>query len=425
VFNALQALVDDRTGAGENPPQPAAGVHGLPDGEAGRDATGEADLEFDVPETEWQRFFITAADTPAAEPDVEPDAEAGDGGLAADVAPDGLDSGDASDPPPQPRSVEEETADTDTWKAFLREAETGTTDMEGDEDDDEPLVVVSEDLRIADVLVRHSVDAAGRSPDGAGEFREADRDRQFDPEPGEDAVPADGAALEITRTPAAAANDWPTMPSDSATTLDRERSEGVPPKSATVLDWEPASTFPERPPRPPPHTARWLTLSLLAALALGAQFLHYRRDALAAHPGYGDAVRALYDRLGQPLHPAWPLDAYEIRDAKAIAENSSPGALDIVAEIAVAGTQPVGPPLVRVVLRDRWSNPVASGTFDAASYLVGPPPASGVYSPGTLIPVQISLRDPGSAAQGYELDVCVPDRHLGLQCRSGRDPFRQ
>ena len=80
--------------------------------------------------------------------------------------------------------------------------------------------------------------------------------------------------------------------------------------------------------------------------------------------------------------------------------------------------------MVRVVLRDRWSNPLASGTFDASGYLAEAAPAGTLYAPGSLIPVQLSLQDPGTNAQGYELDVCVPNRHFGLQCRSARDPFR-
>jgi hypothetical protein len=169
----------------------------------------------------------------------------------------------------------------------------------------------------------------------------------------------------------------------------------------------------------------WLAASAVAALTLAGQAAHYYRDTLAADPGYGAMVRDAYARLGLPLDPGWPLDAYEIRGAKAIAENSAPGALDIVAEIAVTGSQVVGLPMVRVVLRDRWSNPIGSGVFDASDYLAEAPPTSGVYSPGSLIPVQISLKDPGSAAQGYELDVCMPDRQLGLQCKTARDPFRR
>lgn len=193
----------------------------------------------------------------------------------------------------------------------------------------------------------------------------------------------------------------------------------------TILDWNPAPAFPERTPRLARHTAAWAAAGVVAALVLGGQALHHFRDELAASPSYGGMVRALYDSLGQPLYPAWPLEAYEVRGAKAIVENTAPGALDVIAEIAVTGRQPVGLPMVRVVLRDRWSNPLASGVFDSATYLAEPAARSRVYAAGTLIPVAISVKDPGMTAQGYEIDICLPNRHFGLQCKTARDPFRR
>lgn len=192
--------------------------------------------------------------------------------------------------------------------------------------------------------------------------------------------------------------------------------------SATVLDWGPA--FPAPRASRPAHGGRWLAASLMATLLLGGQLLHHWRDRLAADPAWGGTVRAIYARLGLPLYPAWPLAAYEIRSVKAIADSSAPGALDIVAEVAVGGSRPVGLPMVRVVLRDRWSNTVASGVFDASRYLAEAMPADENYAPGTLIPMHITLTDPGTAAQGYELDVCIPDRLAGLQCKAAGDPFR-
>jgi hypothetical protein len=60
-----------------------------------------------------------------------------------------------------------------------------------------------------------------------------------------------------------------------------------------------------------------------------------------------------------------------------------------------------------------------------AEFLPEPQSRMRIYPPGAVVPVHISVADPGPAAQGYELDVCRPDRHRGLQCRSTGDPFRQ
>ncbi len=431
VFNALHTLVDDWTAIVIKPP--GASPPSLPEappesGQRPADSDGDEPvaetLEFDVPETEWQRFFITPPQAPAplgaaADPGLgenfdDPAAPATAAGDTAAAPADEIRQGeDTLDEPGPPRSLEEETADTDTWKAFLR-----ATEPDAD-DDNRPLYVVGDDdLRPADVrvLVRRLPETQPPAPDApeiepetgllyATQPGEARDTEPADPVPGDDAGPDREVGSADNGEPAA-----------------RPRR---PPAIDTVLDWGPPPAFPEPAMRPPAHSGRWLAASAVAALALAAQAANYSRDALAADPGYGAIVRDVYGRLGVPLHPAWPLDGYEIRGAKAIAENSAPGALDIVAEIAVTGPQPVGLPLVRVLLRDRWSNAVASGVFDAASYLAEAAPASRVYAPGTLIPVQISLKDPGSAAQGYELDVCVPNRHLGLQCKSERDPFRR
>ena len=391
VFNALHTLVDDWSGADFALPGAPRLTH--PDApppvetpappEKSTPAVPET-LEFNVPENEWQRFFIAAEEAPLPRPDP---------GLGEDfVADENLEQHAL------PRSLEEETADTDTWQAFLRETEPDA------ETDDEPFYVIGEDAARADqieVLIRRAPGAqVSAAPLAAASGLEHD----------EPAVGFAGPAAEPGSSPPASADEQAPEPL---------------PAAETVLDWGPPPAFPERAPRPPPHTGRWLAAGAVAALVLAGQALHSVRDALAADPNYGPQVRDLYARLGWPLYPAWPLDSYDIRDTKAIAEKSGPGALDIVAEIAVTGRQPVGLPMVRVVLRDRWSNAVASGVFDSAHYLAEAPAPSQTYAPGTLIPVEISLKDPGAAAQGYELDVCVPNRKSGLQCKTALDPFRK
>jgi hypothetical protein len=254
-------------------------------------------------------------------------------------------------------------------------------------------------MQLAEVLVRHSAEREMPDRDGVTPEPEADT---------ADAPESATVAPEQAAGPAMA----PIEPAPRRT-------------AETILDWDAGPAFPEQAPPMTMHGGRWLLLAAVATLVLGLQVVHYARDTLAIDPRVGPVLRAAYGRIGIPLYPAWPLDSYEIRGAKAIAENSAPGALDIVAEIAVTGPQPVGPPMVRVMLRDRWSNAVASGVFDAASYIAEAEVASDVYAPGSLIPVQISLKDPGASAQGYELDVCMPNRRLGLLCRNGRDPFRR
>jgi hypothetical protein len=389
VFNALHTLVDDWSG----PDSALPGEPRLTHPDAGEPAAAPSQtLEFDVPENDWQRFFIQeeAPPAPEASTGAEPEASADQDG-----PPDGeaggesaTDSDDTRDQPAPNLSLEDETSDTDTWRAFLREAQP----------DEEPPYVIGEDAACDDgILIRRPPD--GGAPPVAGSAR-----------PGGECAEADAADAGLLDTA-------------SPEVLGAQDRGGLPAES--VLDWGPPPAFAERAPQAPAHSARWFAASVVAAALLGGQAMHYFRDALAADPSYGALIRQLYGQLDQPVYPAWPLDAYEIRDTKAIAERSAPGALDIVAEIAVTGRQAVGPPMVRVVLRDRWSNAIASGVFSPDQYLAEPQPESQTHPPGTLIPVEISLKDPGAAAQGYELDVCIPNRKAGLQCKTARAPFRR
>jgi hypothetical protein len=398
VFNALHTLVDDWSGpdlmlpGGPRLTHPDAPVRPAAAEDAAEPDSTET-LEFNVPENEWQRFFI------AAEEEALPDAEPGagvefemSGENPADSAADGDSTEDTQDQPALKLSLEDETADTDTWQAFLRETEA----------DDEPPYVIGEageGHEHAEILLRRFSGGDAAAPQVAPATA-TDEEDVVDAASAEEALIEGSVGSPAVEPPAPAAPE-------------------------TVLDWGPPPAFPERVPQPPAHTVRWLAASLLAAALLGGQVVHYFRDALAADPDYGPAILGLYGRMGQPLYPTWPLDAYEIRDAKAIAERSAPGALDIVAEIAVTGRQAVGLPMVRVVLRDRWSNPIASGVFDPPRYLAQAEGQGQAHAPGSLIPVEISIKDPGAAAQGYELDVCLPDRKRGLQCKTANDPFRR
>lgn len=415
VFNALHTLVDDWTGTFGPMPAPAIPTTGegaapeerpeAPGTDAPFDDVPASEtLEFDAPERDWQRFFI-------APEEVRPIGGREDPALGEDFAP--------GEPAAPARSLEEETADTDTWQAFLREAAPGeAADESADEEDDAPPFVILDDESrgpALEILVRRetttgeAVLVTGPEPEAPGE-QASEPATAAEVAPVAETQPASEDTAEHLVTSLAPAEP---LPGEQPTAPE------------TVLDWGPPPAFSKAEPRGATHAGRWLAASVAAVLLLAGQALHHYRDSLAADPRYGALVRDAYARLGQSVYPDWPLAAYEIRSAKAEIQNSTPGALDIVADIAVTGTQPVGLPMVRVVLRDRWTNPVASGIFDSSQYLADAPSTSHAYSPGTLIPVAISLKDPGSTAQGYEVDVCLPNRRYGLQCQSARDPFRR
>ena len=171
--------------------------------------------------------------------------------------------------------------------------------------------------------------------------------------------------------------------------------------------------------------ALWLGGCLALTLLLAAQFIHQERDSLAANPRWGSAVRTVYDGLGAQVFPTWDLQDYEIRAFNAVAGAGQDPVLEVNARVAIIGKRPVGYPLVRLTLNDVWAGPVAEGVFVPDEYLTeAQARESSLLVPGTRLPVQIRVPDPGPNALGYKVDVCLPQRHGTIRCQLDQDPFR-
>jgi len=264
-----------------------------------------------------------------------------------------------------------ETTDTDEWAGFLAEltpADSTTDEFAPelpDEDDDGPVFVLGNEDEVAAV-----VDA----PDTA----EIETDPLIDYEP--EFVPP-----------------WESEPAED---------------DAVEAPWKRPSN-------------RHIAIAAALVCALGVQLLHYNRDSIAAHPSWGQPLRTVYGALGQELYPEWDLAAYRISGSEAVAGRTAPAVLDVLANVVVGGEHAVGMPMIRVALRDRWSNTVASRVFSPQEYLRDFDTRPALVSPGTTLPVEISVADPGAEAHGYVVDVCVPRRTSGLQCQNATDPLQQ
>ena len=167
----------------------------------------------------------------------------------------------------------------------------------------------------------------------------------------------------------------------------------------------------------------WLGAIIILIIGFSTQLLHYNRDKLAASPSYGEMTRNIYNKLGLDLYPNWGMDNYKIRGSKAITGESGQDVMDIRTQIAAVGKLAVGLPQLRVVLRDRWSNPVAARTFTPEEYMANEPlPADGMLQPNQAVAAHVAIVDPGSGAQGYQLELCLPRRDTGLECTG--QPFK-
>jgi len=426
-FNALSSLsddipeltdavLDDDTG---NPVTVLDELH-----ESNDEEQVDGTLEFDAPETSWSRFFVSPEpeEIDQSDPDAPVQHKPGSVDQAATAE---QNAGEERSP------LELETSDQDEWNDFLSEltAENpdeapdqhdphpdeladDAEDIDGDPTADQPFILLDNDLTDTEVAAEGE-----EQPDtGTDDLEEIHEP----PLVVVDALPDFDPAYDVVDEPefASEAAYEPTPESRASEYLDL-RSDEFP---AWIGGEAEATDFGD----PVEKQIPWRSLAtiLLLGIALLGQLLHYNRDDLATHPDYGEMIRNMYTGLGSPLYPEWRLDAFEVRGTEAVAGRSAKAALDIMATIEVVSHDPVGLPLIRISLHDRWSNPVASRVFYPNEYLSPNTEIPKTLSGGTIFPIQLSVIDPGTEAQNYVVDICLPNRSRGLLCQLGQDPFQ-
>ena len=347
--------------------EPEPGSDDEPDITALDAVTSDEGLEFNVPEDNWSEFFVEAS-TPRALPPL------------------------VAIPEPEPEPVS--TASTDTasinyvpedWQELLGE-------VSDDDPDEAPIYYIDQERP----------DSAIAAEAGPALDIGLPVDSDGAQEPGENTEPADTA----DSADSGATSLGTILPVINPILIERP------------FEWQPDHELVAGTPR-----RRWgfAVGAAILALALLLQTIHYQRDDLAARPALNRPLTRIYGALNLSLLPNWNLHAYEVRGSEAVAGATSRGALDVLAHIAVVGSEPVGLPMVRITLRDRFAKSLGSRVFNPAEYLDGIAQPATLLTPGYLIPVKISLRDPGTDAFGYEVDVCVLYRREGLLCQQERD----
>lgn len=459
TFNALATLTDEAPATVA--PLPARDPVAKPaeDG-PGSDNT----LEFDLPEDSWSNFFAgdaaagnqapaeTAAEAePAPEPEPEPEPIAepvNDENSATDDIGAGIGS-ETMDQAGLYKALASEKDDLNLdddadWQALLAE-------VEDDDATPDPVYIIESDphgpaaeVEIDDAMLeiltapdpmlpaaapidepndaRGAELAAAPEPQpGPADAPDAGDDPAMDPDPLD--PPWDDYAIGAKRPPAPLPDDFAADAGPDSPFYTGNRANSLPDAPEAYTADRPFAWAPPPPPPPPDRRWRYTLGSALLVVLLLAQMLHRQRDVLATNPLFTNALYKVYDALGVPLSPAWNLRAYEVRNYEAVADRSSAGALDILARIAVVGDERVGLPLVRVTLTDRFGNALGQRIFKPGEYLRQPLQPHATLSPGTLIPVEISLRDPGTDAQGIDVDICQIHQRDGIICQADRDPF--
>jgi predicted Zn finger-like uncharacterized protein len=170
----------------------------------------------------------------------------------------------------------------------------------------------------------------------------------------------------------------------------------------------------------PPAAARpaWQYISGVVALALlfVLQLLHHNRQGLALNPTFGPAASKVYGWFGVVLMPRWDLTAYSVKQLGADAEGTDGTRLRV--RLSVHNESPrVQPlPLVRLTLRDRYGNAVATRDLEPRDYLPQRVADQRLLEPDQRIDAELHVIDPGKAAIGFEIDACLRGEGGDIGC---------
>ena len=165
---------------------------------------------------------------------------------------------------------------------------------------------------------------------------------------------------------------------------------------------------------------RPLAAAALLAVVLIGQAINHWRDDLATHPAWYGSMQRLAALFGEPLHPNWDLNAYDVRQLGATDDGPDDHGLRVRLRLANVGPRPQALPLLRLTLLDRYGKAVSRGELQPAQYL--PPQLNGLrfIARDQRIDTEVRVQDPTQQASSFELDVCVAAAR-GLRC-AGETP---
>jgi predicted Zn finger-like uncharacterized protein len=157
----------------------------------------------------------------------------------------------------------------------------------------------------------------------------------------------------------------------------------------------------------------WLAASVLA-LALMTQLAHHNRQLLVANPLLEQPVKAVYGWFGKSVEPGWNVRAFDLRQLSGDALVGAGGSFTVHASIHNGAEFSQPPPLIRVVLRDRFGNVVSKADIPASDYLLSAAPVR--MAPDQRLDATLRLTDPTQQAAGFDLDACLPGADGNVRC---------
>jgi hypothetical protein len=182
----------------------------------------------------------------------------------------------------------------------------------------------------------------------------------------------------------------------------------------------------ERAPRAPQRGRRTAWIAGIAALGvvLVAQAIHHNRHDLATKASLNRPLTRFYAAIGVPLIPRWNPASYEVRQLGAFSGAGENGNLTVRASLKNDSDQPLPLPLLRITVQDRYGNRIATRDVPPSGYVPGALPADAHLGAGQRIDAEMSFKDPGRDAVGFEIDACLPTPEGGIACANDTAPVR-
>lgn len=160
----------------------------------------------------------------------------------------------------------------------------------------------------------------------------------------------------------------------------------------------------------------WIGGAAALSVVLVAQAIHYNRHDLATNPRLNRPLTSFYSAIGVKLVPRWNLASYDVRQLGAFSGGGDNANLTVRASLKNNANQPLPLPLLRITVQDRYGNRIATRDVQPKNYAPGALPADARLGIGQRLDAEITFKDPGRDAVGFEIDACLPTPEGRIAC---------
>jgi predicted Zn finger-like uncharacterized protein len=166
----------------------------------------------------------------------------------------------------------------------------------------------------------------------------------------------------------------------------------------------------------------WVAGAAVLSLGLVGQAIHHNRHSLATNALLNRPLTKFYKAIGVPLVPSWDLRSYDVRQLGASTNEGGDGTLTVRASLKNNSTQPLPLPLLRITMQDRYGNRIATRDVPPSGYAPGAVPVEAHLGVGQRIDAEMTFKDPGQNAVGFEIDACLATANGRIACANDQAP---